>query len=132
PLKFTYIYTNNSDFVFKPEGEVRITDGSSNQVTDRVQINESQKALYPGEEIRVTKEDKTWKDIKEAFGEKIVTSRTYNGFTENFITNEVKVSIKEPLLIGGGVTLLTAGAILSSTLSALSKKIRNSKKSKEQ
>jgi len=106
PLKLKYVYINNSNFVFRPEGEIRIVDNNGQQVSQRYEINPEKKALYPGDKIDISEQVMTWSDVNQIVNNKDVIARIYNGFDTNYISNEVSVSIL-PQIIASGVLVLT-------------------------
>ncbi len=119
PMTVKYIYKNNSNFVFKPQGEIRIVDKEGNQILERVQINPQNKTIYPGGEIEIQESFKTWDDLEKALDTKIITARIYNGFTDNYLTNQVEVSIKEPI----GVVAVLASMMILGTIAGVARLI---------
>lgn len=131
PLRLRYIFVNNSNFVFRPEGEIRITNQGGKQIDQRVQINPDNKAIYPSEKIEIVKEFKVWDNIDEIFDKKVISARTYNGFTENYLTNQVEVMIREQIITAGVILLAGAIAIVVVAAKLLSRK-KHKRPKKEQ
>ncbi len=115
-LKAEFTYTNNSNFVFRPQGEIRITDEKGLQVAERVEINPDRKAIYKGQSITTEIESPIW-NIFNARDAKTVSSRVYNGLGGEYIQNQVSVDIKSTTYIAAGViallTLITMGKVYS-------------------
>ncbi|KKR06341.1 MAG: hypothetical protein UT34_C0001G0381 [candidate division WS6 bacterium GW2011_GWF2_39_15] len=121
PMKIKYIYENKSNFVFKPQGEIRILDNKGKQVSKRIVINTDAKAIYPGEKIEITEKIWPWSNPKEFFDTRVITARTYNGFTENYLTNQIKVNIKEPLIVLTGITAVLILSLTYTLVAAVKK-----------
>lgn len=109
-----FSYTNNSDFVFRPQGEIRITDERGQQVASRVEINPQKKPLYKGQTITQRIEAPVW-DIFNMTKGKTVSTRIYNGIGTEYIQNQVEINISTTAYILIGITslltLITVGKV---------------------
>lgn len=132
-MEITYIYENKSNFVFRPQGEIRVLNKDGKQVVERIEINPESKAVYPNQKVEVKKSVNVWDNLDKVLETKIVTARTYNGFTENYLTNQVEVSLKEPIFLLGTVSVVALLSIVVVAIKAIfGKKEKRSKTESEQ
>jgi len=106
PLKVKYTYINQSNFVFKPQGEVRIIDIEGKQVTERFSINPKREAVYPNEKIVIEKDFSIWNNIKNILGKRDIIAQTYSNTGKEFLTNKATVNIKTPVVISIGIATI--------------------------
>lgn len=128
PTQFTYSYTNESDFVFKPEGEIRVIDSEGKQIEQKFDLNKEGKTVYPGETLELDFEANIW-DFDNVLGTKDIVSRTYSGFGTNFVTNKTTISLLQPILILSILIIVVIVTIVTTMIIKVVKK-RKSKKEK--
>lgn len=128
PTQFEYIYTNNSNFVFKPQGEIRIIDSKGNQIMERFEINKDVKAVYPGETITQTYEVNLWKDIQSILDKKTIVSKTYSDIDQTPVLNKVDISVIYQIGVILGVIAIIILAILVLIVASIIKNIKSKKK----
>lgn len=116
---FLYSYKNNSNYVFRPSGEIRILDANDNQIMERMEINPEGKAMYPGMSIEQRFEVSLWTDIKDILKERNIVSKTYGSLETSPILNKVTVNILYPLIIFGSIALLILGLAIYLIISSL-------------
>lgn len=127
PTQFTYSYTNESDFAFKPEGEIRIVDSEGKQIEQKFDINTEQKTVYPGETLEQEFEVDIW-SFDNILGAKDIVSRTYSGFGTNFVTNKTTISLLQPILI---LSVLIVVVVLTVVTMITIKAVKKRKSKKE-
>lgn len=130
PTVFTYTYVNNSNFVFKPKGEIRILDADEKQVRERFQINEEEKAIYPGDKYEKTFEVRMWTDYKDILSQKNIIAKTYSNIDDTPVINKVTVSILNQIIVIGAVGTVIIGLLIYSGISAIVS-VSKSKKEKK-
>ncbi|MCC7290284.1 hypothetical protein IT417_03480 [bacterium] len=130
PTEFEYQYTNNSNFVFKPEGEIRILNASQQQILDRYEINPQRKAIYPGESFTQSYSVKLWPDVQSIFSNRNIVSKTYNDIQGSPVLNKVEVSILYQVGVIGGVAVVLILILLWLLISWIISAVR-AKKTKE-
>ncbi len=128
PTQFEYVYTNNSNFVFKPQGEIRIIDSKGNQVMERFEINKDIKTVYPGETISQTFEVNIWKDLSSILESKTIVSKTYSDIDQTPVLNKVDVSILYQIGVIVGVVAIIVIAILTISVISIIKWVKSKKK----
>lgn len=128
PTQFTYSYTNESDFAFKPEGEIRIVDTEGKQIEQKFDINTEETTVYPGETLEQDFEVDIW-NFDNVLGAKDIVSRTYSGFGTNFVTNKTTISLLQPILILSVLVIVIIATIITTVVIRIVKK-RKSKKEK--
>jgi hypothetical protein len=94
--QFEYTYENKSNFVFKPEGEIRVIDQTGKQIAQRFEINPEKRAVYPGEKYSEKFELEPW-TAQNALETKDIIARTYSGYGDNSITDKVTISLRNSL-----------------------------------
>lgn len=103
---FEYTYTNTSDFVFKPEGEIQIMNEKQRQIEERFEINPEGKILYPGESITSEYSVDIW-TLDNILGVKNIISRTYSGYGTEPVIDSTSITLIQPLIIIIGIVTLT-------------------------
>jgi hypothetical protein len=104
--RFEYSYENKSNFVFRPEGEIRIIDQQGKQVSQRFEINPEKGAVYPGDRYTESFEVDQW-DVNNVFQTKDIIAKTYSGYGDNSITDKVTLNLRNSIYALG-----TTGAVL--------------------
>jgi hypothetical protein len=121
-----YTYENKSNFVFRPEGEIRVLDQEGKQVAQRFEINPEKKPIYPGEKYseKITLEE--W-ETSEILHSKDVIARTYSGYGNNYITDKITVSLKYSIFAIGGTVGILLVALLAILIRFVVSRIRSKK-----
>lgn len=128
PTQFEYVYTNNSNFVFKPQGEIRIIDSKGNQIMERFETNKDIKAVYPGETITQSFEVNMWKDIQSILSSKTIVSKTYSDIDQTPVLNKVDVSVIYQIGVILGVIAIIVLATIILIISTIIRAIKSKKK----
>ena len=110
--EFVYSYTNNSNFIFTPQGEIRILDNDEKQVLERFEINPEKKRVYPGETYEQTHSVNIWKSLKDVTSQKNIVAMTYGNQFTTPILNKVPISITYQLALIGIVALIIVVSLL--------------------
>lgn len=123
-----YSYTNNSNFVFKPEGEIRVVDQQGKQVAQRFEINPGKKAIYPGdaysEKFSIEKTH-----LSQILQSKDIIARTYSGYGNEYITDKVTLSLKNSAILTGLLLAVILLVILYALFKFLTGRTKRSEKS---
>lgn len=117
--EFEYTYKNNSNFIFKPEGEIRILDANDQQLQNRYEINSEKKSIYPGESFTQSFSANIWNDYKSIFETKSIVSKTYSDIDGSSVLNKVTLSIINQvgvIAIVIGILIITLLYLLISTI----------------
>lgn len=113
PTEIEYTYTNNSNFVFKPEGEIKISDDAGNQIGDKLVINSEKKVVFPGESITQTYTVTPWNDIQSILSTKNILSTTVSDIDNTPVMNKIEISILYQCIIIAVVALVLFIAIIA-------------------
>ena len=130
-MQISYSYINKSNYVFAPMGEIRVLDNNQTQVSDRYELNNAEKKIYPNEKIEVKWEVDTWKSITEILNGKTIVARIYSGEEDVYIADQINVKILEQVSILIAITLLITILIFSGIFSILKKIYSSKRKVKE-
>ncbi|MCB9789647.1 hypothetical protein H6762_01475 [Candidatus Nomurabacteria bacterium] len=105
PIQLTYRYENLSDYVFTPEGELRIFDTVTNERLAKERLNADGARAYPD---RTFSEDFTFDlwTIDNAFHDLRVVTRTYNQFDDAYLESAVIIPGLNRWGVYGGVAVL--------------------------
>lgn len=131
PAEFEYTYINNSNFIFKPEGEIRILDNNNNQILDRYEINPEKKSVYPGETIQAKYSVNIWKDYKDVLATRNIVSKTFSDIDSTPVLNKVEISILYQTIILGGIAGLVLMSMIFVIVTAISSRKKTTKVQKE-
>jgi len=75
-----YTYTNTSNYVLQPEGELQIFNEQQNEEPMYIQINDEEEYLYPGEELTETFTTDTYSwSLDDLIYDRTILGRFYNG-----------------------------------------------------
>lgn len=100
-----YTYTNTSNYILHPEGELQIFNEKQNTEPVYIKINEEEKLLYPGETLTETLKVNTW-NIYDLIYERVVLGRFYNGIDGEYQGEQTSIEgFKDEMLIAGVVIL---------------------------
>lgn len=125
---FEYTYTNNSNYVFIPSGQIQIQNAQDESIFLSFNINQDQKIVYPGQSITKEYSFSTWKDLTSIIAGKTVVSLTGNDITENKIENHLGISILYQMILISGVLGIITVAIVITLISLIVKSIKSKKK----
>ncbi|MCB9803905.1 hypothetical protein H6763_03680, partial [Candidatus Nomurabacteria bacterium] len=106
PIQLTYRYENLSDYVFTPEGELRIFDTVTNERLAKERLNADGARAYPD---RTFSEDFTFDlwTIDNAFHDLRVVTRTYNQFDDAYLESAVIIpGLNKWVVYGIGAVVL--------------------------
>lgn len=92
PMKVKYTYTNTTNYVLIPDGEIQVFDSKSSYSPIYQKINKNGDKLYPGDTKEETITINQWKISDILFGRKII-GHFYNGVDDNSQTKELSQSI---------------------------------------
>jgi len=110
--EFIYSYTNNSNYIFTPTGEIRILDNNEKQILDRIEINPEGKRIYPGETYEQTYSVDVWKSLKDVMSQKNIVAKTYGNEFTSPILNKVPISIMYQVGLIGIIALVIVITLL--------------------
>jgi hypothetical protein len=126
--RFEYSYENKSNFVFRPEGEIRIIDQQGKQVSQRFEINPDKGAVYPGDIYTESFEVDQW-DMNNVFQTKDIIAKTYSGYGDNSITDKVTLNLRNSIYALGATGAVLVISLLVLIVRAVRMRLNPSKKS---
>ena len=92
PLKVEYTFTNNSNYVFVPSGEIRIFRDNKSQPIIFTFNSEGTK-VFPGEQMKKTVISRSW-NWPFILPDKKIISRTYCQYKDKYYENNVTISLQ--------------------------------------
>lgn len=105
PAEIKYTYTNISNYILKPEGEIQVFNEKQNTEPIYLKINKGEKILQQDETLTETFKIDTW-NIYDLIYDKVVLGRFYNGVDGQYQGDQTRIeSFKDELLIAGAIIL---------------------------
>mgnify|MGYP000872169316 CR=1 FL=1 len=96
-----YTYTNTSNYILQPKGEIQIFNEKQNTEPVYLKINKEEKLLYPGETLTETLKINKW-NIYDLIYNKVVLGRFYNGVDGEYQGAQTTIEgFKDEVLIAG-------------------------------
>jgi len=104
-VEIKYSYSNISNYILQPQGEIQIFNQKQNTEPIYLKINKDENLLYPGDVLSETLKTNTW-NIYDLIYERVVLGRFYNGVDRQYQGDQTTIeSFKEEIAIVGIVTL---------------------------
>ena len=108
-VEITYI--NNSKYIFKPQGEVRIYDTETDLRLAKFRFNEGGDITFPSDTVEETFRGKIW-DIRDTFNDKRVVYRIYSQYGDKYITGTTTLKAPSIYILLLPAAVLVAGGYL--------------------
>ena len=100
-----YTYTNVSNYILQPEGDIQIFNQKQNTKPIYLKINTKEDLLHPGDTLSETLKVKTW-NIYDLIYERVVLGRFYNGVDGQYQGDQTTVeSFQDEILVIGVVVI---------------------------
>lgn len=100
-----YTYTNTSNYILQPEGELQIFNEKQKTEPVYIKINEEEKVLQKGEMLTEIFEIQSW-SIYDLIYERVVLGRFYNGVDGQYQGEQLRIeNFKDELIVIGAVVL---------------------------
>ena len=109
-----YTYTNTTNYVLQPDGELQIFNEEQNKEPEYIEINKEEKYLYPGEELTetFTIDSYIW-SADDLIYDRVVLARFYNGIDGGYQGEKTTIQSFKTESIIGIVSVLLLVIILS-------------------
>ena len=105
PAQIKYTYTNTSNYILQPEGELQVFNEKQKTEPVYIKINEEEKVLQKGEMLTEIFEIQSW-SIYDLIYERVVLGRFYNGVDGQYQGEQLRIeNFKDELLVIGAVVL---------------------------